>query len=137
MKPKLNDMIEKVHDALITNEYLTAKELSKKCGLKPCSIYRIIRKMRLSGVGVHPTKKGYVLSEFATKSDDVGFIRRCYGRRSSDFIAIQASLKDINLRWKSVPDKNSIKTMLFPLNVDPSSWKGSKILLSYKNSKGI
>jgi hypothetical protein len=122
-------MFEKVKKALIENEYQTAKQLAERCHLRTCSIFRIIKNMRLNGIGVLPTKKGYVLSEFATKNDDVGFIRRCYGRRTSDMIAIQAARSDINRRWKGV-EQATLKTLLGPLVVDLS--KNSKFLLNYK-----
>jgi hypothetical protein len=137
MKPKSSDMVQKVHDALIENEYQTAAQLAERCGLETSSIYRIVRMMRLQGIGVLPTKNGYVLSEFAKKSDDVGFIRRCYGRRTSDIIAIQAAANDINGRWNKVEDKTNLKLLLAPLSIDVRNSKGMKILLSYKNSKGM
>lgn len=137
MKPKINDMLKKVHTALIENSYLTAKQLAEICGLEPSSIYRIVRVLRIQGIGILPTKQGYILSEFATKQDDVGFIRRCYGRRTSDFIAIQAANKHINLRWRSVQDKTALKSLLDPLTIDLSNSKGMQILLTHKNSKGL
>jgi hypothetical protein len=87
--------------------------------------------MRLNGIGVLPTKKGYVLAEFATKNDDVGFIRRCYGRRASDLISIQAAHTHINRRWKTVSDQTALKTLLGPLVIDLSNSKGAKLLLNY------
>jgi len=137
MKPKTNDMFKKVHTALIENSYLTANQLAELCGLTVSSIYTIIRKLRLQGIGVHPTKQGYILSEFATKQDDVGFIRRCYGRRAGDFIAIQAANKHINLRWRTVQDKTVLKSLLDPLSSDVTKTKGMQILLTHKNSKGL
>lgn len=131
MKPRSEEMIKKVHTALIEHQYLTAKQLAEICRLRPCSIFRIVRKMRLNGIGVLPTRKGYILSELASKNDDVGFIRRCYGRRTSDFIAIAAARKDINSRWRSVEDSNALKTLLGPLTIDLTNTKGSKLLINY------
>lgn len=129
MKSKINEMIKKVHTALIENQYCKAKQLAELCHLKPSSIYRIIRMMRIEGIGVLPTKNGYILSEFATKRDDVGFIRRCYGRRAGDFLAISAARKHINSRWRSVTDTAALKTLLEPLVVDLLNSKGNKLLL--------
>lgn len=122
--------MQKVHTALLENNYQTAKQLAKHCNFQPCSIYRIVRMLRLQGIGVIPKKKGYVLSEFALKTDDVGFIRRCYGRRVSDFISIHAALKHINGRWKTLQDKSAMQQMLLPLSSNLMTSKGMKILLT-------
>lgn len=137
MRASVEKSINKVKDALIDNEYQTAKELSGICGLKKHAIHRVIRNMRLSGIGVLTTNKGYVLSEFAKKKDDVNFIRRLYGRRTSDYIALKAAKPDIDHRWKSVAEKHELRLLVQPLAVDLSDSKGMKILLSKSNSKGI
>lgn len=132
MRFRAVDFVKKVHTALLENNYQTADELAEKCYLKRSTIYRVIRLLRIENIGVISTKKGYILSEFAKKSDDVGFIRRCYGRRASDFIAIQAALKDINSRWNSISDKKIMSIMLHPLSTNISKTQGMKALLSQK-----
>lgn len=136
MRLKLKEAIEKVHKALLENNYQTAKQLAVICFLKESSIHRIIRLMRLENIGIITCKQGYVLSEFASKNDDVGFIRRCYGRRTGDIIAIRAAEKDINKRWRTLDEKNDLKLMISPLISDIPK-QSLKIMLSYKNSKGI
>jgi hypothetical protein len=138
MKPYVKESVNKVKNALVENEYQTAKQLAEICRMKPCSVHRIIRFMRLAGIGVLTTNKGYVLSEFAKKRDDVNFIRRLYGRRTSDFIAIRAAEGDIRHRWNSIEEKQQFKLIMEPLSVDLSNSKGMKILLNKTtNSKGI
>lgn len=138
MRQKVAESLNKVKNALIENEYQTANELAEKCRMRPCSVYHIIRNMRVSGIGIMATNKGYVLSEFAKKTDDINFIRRLYGRRASDFIAISAAQPDIQKRWKTIEEKRELQLLVAPLSVDISNSKGMKILLSKTtNSKGI
>ena len=135
-KVKVKEQIKKVKTALEENEYQSAKQLAEICGMKPCSVYFLIRKMRLEGIGVLTTNKGYVLSRYAKKTDDVNFIRRLYGRRTSDFIAMKAAQPDIQQRWKSITEKREMTLLLQPLSVDLSSTKGMQVLLKKTNSKG-
>lgn len=140
MQSKTVSMMNKVNTILIENEYVHADELAKKCHLSVQSIYRIVRLLRLEGVGIIPSKNGYVLSEFAKKSDDVGFIRRCFGRRASDIIALGAIEKDVRLRWSGVEDKNNINNIFKYLSIKPTGVEkaktGIKYLLSSVNGKG-
>lgn len=137
MRQKTALMIKKVHDLLKENEYLTTDELCKKCHLKRWSIYQIIRYLRLESIGVIPTRKGYILSEFAKKNDDVHFMRRCFGRRTSDLIALSAAEPDITKRWKGIEDKNNITQVFKYLAIHPSNTnqaqKGIKYLLESIN----
>ena len=140
MYEKTKTMMNKVRTYLVENEYISAEELAKKCHCCNGTIYRIIRNLRLSGIGVIPTRNGYVLSEFAKKSDDVGFIRRCFGRRTSDIIALAAVENDVRLRWSGVEDKNNINNILKYLSIKPTNTEkaksGIKYLLSSVNGKG-
>lgn len=140
MQKKTEMMVNKVKDLLIKNNYISASEIAKHCGLSTISIYRIIRYIKLEGIGVIPTKKGYVLSEFAQKSDDVGFIRRCLGRRTSDIISLGAMEKDIRIRWSSVEDKNNLNNIFKYLSIKPTNadeaTKSMKYMLTHINGKG-
>lgn len=140
MHGKTKEMINKVNTLLIENEYISAQELAQRCHLCRGSIYRIIRMLRLEGVGIIPTKKGYVLSAYAKKSDDVGFIRRCYGRRTSDVIALGAIEKDIRIRWSGIEEKNNINNVFKYLSIKPSNPEKAKssikFLLTSVNGKG-
>jgi len=118
MRSKTIEMIDKVKNLLIENEYISGDELAEKCLLSSSSIYRIIRLMRLKGTGVHVTPVGYCLSEYAQKKDDVHFLRRLNGRRTSDLIAMSASAPSIKKRWKGVEDKRSLGLILGPLLPD-------------------
>lgn len=101
MRQKTIEMLKKVSYELTKREYVTAQDLQQITGLKNYSIYRIIKFMRLEGIGIIATKKGYILSKYAKQKDDVTFIRRLYGRRTSDLIALRAAESDIQKRWKN------------------------------------
>lgn len=100
-------------------EYVHAKDLSKELSLCVGSVCRIIREIRTGGIGVHTTPKGYILSEFAEKRDDVHFLRRLNGRRASDFISLRASEPEIRHRWTSIEDRADLKHITAPLRADP------------------
>jgi len=136
MKPRILEYVAKVRTLLLENEYQTAPQLAEQCHIKPSSIYKLIKYMRLNNIGILSVNKGYVLSKHANKSDDLNFIRRLYGVRASQFIAIEAAKKDINLRWNSVSDQSQLKLLLSPLSVNIGNSRGMQILLTKKNSKG-
>ena len=140
MREKTALMVKKVHDLLLNNEYMTAIDIAKACHLKRWSVYAIIRYLRIEGIGIIPTKAGYILSEFAKKRDDVGFIRRCFGRRTSDLISLHSAEKDISKRWNAVEDKNNINQVFRYLSLNPTNEKkatqGIKYLLTSVNKKG-
>jgi DNA-binding transcriptional regulator GbsR (MarR family) len=126
MKQVMNSKIQIILTE--SNKHLSAKEIAIKCHMNISAVYSSIRKMRLSNIGILTTNKGYILSEFATKTDDVNFMRRLYGRRTSDYIALKAAEPHIAKRWSANPAE--LKSMMQPLMVDLSSSKGMKFLLS-------
>ena len=128
MRTKTTEMLNKVKSTLIDNHYQTSIQLAEKTGMSRSRIWQLIRYMRLQGIGIIPTNKGYVLSEYAKKSDDVHLMRRLYGRRTSDFITIQACEKDIRGRWKSIQERKLLQDMITPFNADLSSSKGMRAL---------
>lgn len=132
MHKKTEEMLNKIQKILIESEHITAEELGKKCHVNVGSIFRVIKFLRLKGIGILTTRKGYILAEFAKQEDDVNFIRLIYGRRTSDFLAIQSAMPHIKERWKSEVDQKNLQSLIVPLSRDIS--KGQKILLSYKNS---
>lgn len=141
MQDKTVAMLNKVHMYLIKHKYVTADDLKKITKLKSGSIYRLIKFMRLKGIGIYATIKGYVLSEFADKRDDVHFIRRINGRRTGDIIAVKSAEKDILHRWNGIQDKNSIVPVLSNLTIQiekpEKADEGMKYLLTYINGKGL
>lgn len=131
MRSSTREMIGKVKNLLIDNEYCTAGFLAEKCGLSKSSIYRIIRLMRLEGIGVLPGCEGYILSEFAHKRDDVRFLRKINGRRTSDVISLGAAENHIRRRWRAVKDRRDLNLITGPLTADLSMLKeGADVLLS-------
>jgi hypothetical protein len=118
MRSRTVEMMKKVKDLLTEKEYLPAQEIAERCHLSVGAIYRIIRLMRIEGIGTHVTPRGYVLSEFAKKTDDTHFLRRLNGRRTSDFIAMSAAAPHIKKRWKGVEDKRNLGIIFGPLSSD-------------------
>ena len=134
MREKTAIMVKKMHDLLTEKNYLTVKEISDKLRIRTWKIYQIIRFLRIEGIGILPTRKGYVLSESAQKNDDVHFMRKCFGRRTSDLIALHAAQADIQTRWHGVEDKNNINHVFKYLALNPVNEKkaneGIKYLLT-------
>jgi len=138
LRAKVKDLLKKGMGVLRDQHYVPAQDMSAKLGIPVSAVFRLIRLMRVEGIGVHTTPKGYVLSEFAKKNDDVHFLRRLNGRRASDFIAIRAAEPEIRKRWSSVEDRRSFRLITAPLHVDLKAiTDGAKILLSAKNGKGL
>jgi biotin operon repressor len=130
-------MMKKAMSIFRDEEYLPAKALGEKLGMRVSAVYRLVRMFREDGVGIHPNPKGYILSEFATKNDDVHFLRRLNGRRVSDILALRAAEHSIRKRWTSVADRRNFLLLTGPLQADLKSLEQGKIILSAKNKKGI
>jgi biotin operon repressor len=130
MKKRPMERIKNIKDLLTDNHYCSAKDLASKCRLTPSAIYQLIRRMRIVGIGIMTTNKGYILSKYASKKDDVNYLRRLYGRRTSDFISIRAAENDIRSRWNTIQDSRNLKLLIQPLSVDLSKSKGMQILLT-------
>jgi biotin operon repressor len=138
VRAKVKKLVKKGMSVLKDEEYVPAQVMSDKLGIPVTAVFRLIRYLRVEGIGVLTTPKGYILSEFAKKNDDVHFLRRLNGRRASDFIAIRAAEPDIRKRWNSVEDKRNLRLITAPLHVDLKAiTDGAKILLSAKNGKGL
>jgi len=117
MRQSTETLIAKIEDILIGGSHLKAGELAKHFHVKPCTIYRAIRLMReVKNVGVHSIKTGYCLSECASKKDDVNFLRRLMGQRTSGLIALQASQPYIEKRWKGIEQRRQLLMIVGPLS---------------------
>jgi biotin operon repressor len=133
MKLKGEELRNQIKKLLEENQYMFGRQLAKHFKVCVGTICLQIRKMREDGIGVHVTKHGYTLSEFATKKDDVGFLRRLYGRRASDFYAVQAALPHINHRWNSVEEKDTLKILSSNFGVNLTNFKKGLKLLTEKS----
>ena len=116
MRHKTEVLAKLVNDYLVSCDTgrASAKKLSEKFKVSVSRIYMIIRVLREKGTGVLPSRKGYILSEFATKKDDVHFFRMISGRRVSDYMAVTAAAPDIRKRWNTVEDRNTFKLIVAP-----------------------
>lgn len=132
MSAKVKDRVKKGLEILRASDgYTPAKVLAEKLGIPLSGVFKIIRLIRQEEIGVHTTPNGYVLSEYANKTDDVHFLRRMNGRRTSDFLAMRAAEPEIRKRWSAVADKRDLSLITAPLRVELNTLlTGSKTLLS-------
>lgn len=117
---------------LETDVYLKATDIAEKLRVSTGTVYKVVREMRMQGIGVHSTNNGYVLSEYATKRDDVNLLRRVNGRRTSDFILINAAQGSINKRWNQSGHSQVLHKMISPLSPTKSTFnflKESRLLI--------
>lgn len=135
MKSKVTSMRNKALHILRDENYIHAKDLAEKLGMSRASVYVLIRGLRHGGIGVHPNPKGYILSEFASKNDDVHFMRRLNGRRSSDYMSLRAAESEMRKRWASIEDRRNLRLITAPIIIEPSSLvESNRILLEAKKS---
>lgn len=104
-----------VQSLLEDHTHMHAKEISKKTGLSEGAVWGIVRKLRIRGIGIMTTNKGYIMADKATKADDINFLRRLHGRRASDLLAIQSCQDAIKRRWHSNADRKLLLSMATPL----------------------
>ena len=131
MKHKTEVLVKLVNDYLVSCDTgrASAKKLAEKFKVSISRIYGIIRILREQGTGVLPSRNGYILSQFATKKDDVHFFRMVSGRRVSDYLAVTAAAPDIRKRWNTVEDRNTFKLITGPV-IGPDNGKIFKAGLS-------
>jgi len=134
MRQSTREMITKAQSILSEGIPMPAKTLAAKCGLKAASAYRMVRIMREGGVGIIPTKTGYLLAEHATKRDDVFFLRKLNGRRTSDHIALSGCVDEMSKRWKGV-EHEQLKQILAPLNSTRHALTTSLTIINQKSER--
>jgi len=117
MRKSTEQMINKVQSILQSAEdYVTSKQLASKTGLSRSSIFNIIARLNAIGVGVQTRHKmGYVLSEYASRQDDVHIMRRMNSQYARNVMRIQAFMPHMDKRWKSKDDQNLFSDMTRPL----------------------
>lgn len=135
MRSSTKEMMRKVKGLLTESDgYLSATDLAEKCKTSKQSVYNMIHNLRLGGVGIIPGVKGYVLSEYAKRNDDVYFLRRLHGQRTGAFIALRAAEPDIRNRWRGVTASNELRLLTAPLKVDMGKmYSGHEIFMKYAN----
>lgn len=139
-KRSMTDLKKKVNDYLTndTSGGSKCKEIAANLKISVSKVYQIIRKLREDGVGIIPGKKGYVKAEFATKIDDLQFMRKIYGRRVSDFLALSTSKPHIEKRWNALPNgKKKLQSLLAPLSEDIVNSVGFKNLQIEFENEGL
>ena len=145
MKMSKSDLVKKVHYLLIsTTDCMTAAMLADNCKSSIYRIYSAIRalkegeKNRLP-IGIHSIRNGYILSEYASKQNDVELMRKLNGARTSIYITANAASPHIRNRWSSIEDKKVFELIMKPFmsNTDSSILQqGAKILLD-KTKAGV
>lgn len=134
MRPKTKEMLNKAAHILSEGMPVPGKTLATKCGLKVNSAYRIIRLLREGGMGIIPTKQGYLMADHAEKKDDVYFLRCLNGRRTSDYIALNGCINSMRKRWKGI-EQNQLKQILQPFNVSRGALSTSLTILQEKSER--
>lgn len=149
MRAKTKEMMSKLHKRLVNTRksdvheekctYVTMDSLKEELGLSAASIYRMIRMMKMQGLGIYSrTGKGYVLAEFASKRDDVNALRKINGRRTSDMMAVNAARQWMRSRWSTDYERRMLQEAIRPLLPDVSQLERSQtVLLRAQNSLGI
>jgi len=137
--PRSHALVSKMTTWLHDNKYKTAGQLAIAFGESTGMIYAVIKQMRLRNTGVltvyRGDKRGYVLSKDAVKQDDVHFMRRCRGRRASDYIALMAAGPDMEARWNSVADRRAFSTMFKPFRTSPQILDKSQQVIKLQMNK--
>lgn len=144
MKMKKKDLLVKLRSIFsAVTGYNSALQLAKACGVTIYRIYSAVRTLREGygkekPLGIHRTKKGYVLSEYASMTDDVDFMRRLNGTRTGVYIAANAAAPYIRPRWNSVTDQKAFRLIMQPFVSGGSSvlQRGMKLLVG-KTKAGI
>lgn len=138
IRGRSREIIPKIHSLLTDNATLRAKDLAKGCHATVAQVYQAVRLMREDSTGVMPVKGGYVLSKYATKKQDVEFMRRMNGRRTSDTISVLAAKPDIKKRWKTFEDRRAFLSITGPLTPNLKTLEsGTDILLKYSGKMGL
>jgi biotin operon repressor len=126
----LTENQKQIQGLLKDRTYLHAKEIAEVVEVPITRVYSAIKQMRIRGIGVMTVNKGYVLSNKATKRDDINFTRRLYGRRASDLLAVMVCKDDIQKRWNTPRDRAMLQKITSPLLVNLSNSKGMQVLLT-------
>jgi biotin operon repressor len=131
--------LTQVMDCLTSEDtHVKAPKIARKLRMSRSSVYRTLKLIRRSGVGVHRTKKGYILSRIASKQDDISFLNYMSGRRQGDFYALSASKKDIIKRWPTLKEQHELQMMLAPMLPNQKLLENSsKVIISYVNKMGL
>jgi biotin operon repressor len=110
MKATRTEVMKKVHTILINTVegYIKAEEIADLIHRPKTFVYTIIRLLKEDGIGIYSNQKGYILAEFATRSDDVHFLRTINGKHTSSVIALNAAMPHLKERWKGLAEQNAI-----------------------------
>lgn len=139
MKISKTNLLKKIVDLLKqSTSYISAPKLADACNCSVSRIYGIIRTAREGQkdrlpLGIHSVRNGYILSEYATKTDDVEFFRRLNGARTSVYVTANAAASHIRNRWNTIEDRKAYDTIMKPFAINGQSAllkMGAKILLN-------
>jgi biotin operon repressor len=110
MKATKTEVMKKVHTILINTveRYIKAEEIADLIHRPKTFVYTIIRLLKEDGIGIYSNQEGYILAEFATRSDDVHFLRTINGKHTSSVIALNAAMPHLKERWKGLAEQNAI-----------------------------
>jgi biotin operon repressor len=132
LREKTEVDLDKLNETLsLCKEHQSAYIIASKLGWKPAKVRRLIRLLKMRGVGILPGRGGYILSAYADQRDDVFLIKKVYGRHASDVITISAARSDMEKRWRRPEDRRALQALLGPINIDLSNTRSVKLLTEY------
>ena len=113
MQVKSKEMLTRVKQILVDNQYVYAHQIASQTGLTTAGVYKAISILRVSGIGVYASRKGYILAEFATQRDDIENSRKLVSRRTADYINFSAAERHMKKRWgNSLTCVESVRRMI-------------------------
>jgi len=124
--------------------YMSAQKIADQCHISVYRVYSAIRALRTgykknAPIGVHAVSDGYILSEYATKQDDVEMFRRLNGSRTSVYIIASASAPHISKRWNTIEDKKAFELIMKPFTSGGNSVlkQGIKLIMDLSKKVGV
>ena len=138
MRQRTVEMLTKAHAIIQEGIPIRGKELAKLCGMKPSAGCRLVRLLREGGVGIQPTKIGYVMPDNATIKDDLYVLRKVNGRRAADFLMLQGIVGEMKKRMIGTFGEQKYNQIVGPLMPQSESLSVSLKLITEKSeSLGI
>ena len=113
-----------------TDQYMPAELLARAMRVSKTTIYALVRKARERGIGIHSTKNGYILSEFALQTDDLNLIRIANGKITSAKLMVMSSMPHMQKRWKTTEEKKLIEKATYGMDASLDKLRISRNLIN-------
>ena len=136
------DLLKKLRGLLIDSpkKGIPAKELANALAIPISRIYGLVRQLKEGygqnrPLGIHPLKDGYILSEYATRNQDVELLRKLNGIRVSIAVTANSAAPWIKPRWNSIQDKRDFAIVMRPVLAPTTLFKQSMKILVGKTKE--